>query len=447
MINLSRKFSGKLWGLAAVFVGLFYLLHLQAAAETKASETYSLVECISLALANNPSLISSRYALEESRLRTIEARSSYYPFINLSASADRFSSGRGDSGGGDGAYSSYGAGVTARYYLYQGGKKSAGFDAAKSLFQAASHQHENNLQDLVLKVSQAYYRFLQAQHLEKASLQALERAEYYLEFARARYEAGVVLRSDILKAEVEKSNANLSLIRVRNARLFILGSLNVLLGREAHLPLDIQDDLEDIELKGSLDFDALLSRAFRLRPEIRNMEAQAAAQESNIRAARSNLLPWVSADAGFNLSGLNVSGMKGGWFAGLSLDLPLFTGFAAKARLAQEKTALTVLEKQMESLRNEICLEVWNAYLDLNEAEERIDNTRIYLKNAAENLAIAEEEYREGVGSMIEVIDAETALVAAEESQIEALADFKIALAVLDRVTGASGNQRTQGDK
>jgi len=447
MIKLPRKFQLKLYGLAAGFIGLFLFFQLPAGSETNAAQKFSLSECISLALTNNPSFVSSLYAVEESRLRTTEARSGYYPSINLSASADRFSTAKGDSGGGDGAYSSYSAGVAARYYLYQGGKKSASFDAAESLFHAASYQHENNLQQLVLNVSQAYYRFLQAQHLEKASLQALERAEYYLEFAQARFEAGVVQRSDILKAEVEKSNADLSLIRARNARLFMLGSLNVLMGREAHLLLEVQDDLEDIELKGSLDFDALLSQAFRLRPEIRNMEAQLAAQESNIRVAQSSLRPWVSADAGLNLSGLNLSGMKSGWFAGLSLDLPLFTGFATKARVAQEKTALTALEKQMQSLRNEIGLEVWNAYLDLKEAEERIDNTRIYLRNARENLAIAEEEYREGVGSMIEVIDAETALVAAEESQIEALADFKIALAVLDRVTGTSGYEGTQGDK
>lgn len=446
MINLPRKFQLKLYGLAAGFIGLFLFFQLPAGAETNASQKLSLSECISLAISSNPLFISSMLSVEESQLKITEARSSYYPSINLNASADRFSSEKGESGGGDEAYSSYSAGVTARYYFYQGGKKSGVFNSAESMSQAASYQHENNLQELVLKVSQTYYRFLQAQHLEKASLQALERAEYYLEFARARFEAGVVSRSDILKAEVEKSNADLSLIRARNTLLFILGSLNVLLGREPHLPLNVQDDLEEIELKGSLDFEAFLSQAFRLRPEIKKMEAQLAAQKSDIQIARSSFYPWVSADAGFNFSGLSLSGMKSGWFAGLSLDIPLFTGLATKARVAQEKTALTALEKQMQSLRLEIGLEVWNAYLDLKEAEERIDNTRVYLKNARENLAIAEEEYREGVGSMIEVIDAETTLVAAEESHIEALADFKIALAVLDQAVGASNPAGIQGD-
>lgn len=446
MINLPRKFPRELLSITLVFIGLFFFFRLQAPAETNAAQRLSLSECISLAISNNPLFISSMLSVEESQMKITEARSSCYPSLNLSADADRFSTAKDGSGGGNGAYSSYSAGVAARYYLYQGGRKSGVFNAAESISQAASHQHENNLQELVLKVSQAYYRFLQAQHLEKASLQALERAEYYLDFARARFEAGVVSRSDILKAEVEKSNADLSLIRARNTRLFILGSINVLLGRGPHLPLNVQDDLENIELKGSLDFEALLSQAFRLRPEIKKMEAQLAAQKSDIRIARSSFYPWVSADAGFNFSGLSLSGMKSGWFAGLSLDLPLFTGFATKARVAQERIALSALEKQMQSLRLEIGFEVWNAYLDLKEAEERIDNTRVYLKNARENLAISEGEYREGVGSMIEVIDAETTLVAAEESHIEALADFKIALAVLDRVTGTSGYEGVQGD-
>ncbi|MFO7979683.1 MAG: TolC family protein [Candidatus Aminicenantes bacterium] len=447
----AQKFYHKFCGLPIILLVLLPFLQLQAnteaGTENETVKVLSLEECISLAVSSNPAFLSSAYTVEESRLKTIEARSSFYPSVNLNAGADVYTYRQDEERGKSGAYSQYNAGITAQYYFYQGGKKIAVYDAAESAFQAASYQHEGGFQDLVLNVSQAYYRFLQSLHMEKAALQALDRAEYYLEFAQARFEAGVVSRSDILKAEVERSNAELSLIRARNNRLFASGMLNVFLGRDVHLPIQVRDDLEKSEQKGSLEFEPLLSRALENRPEAKKMEAQIAAQESDIRIARSNFYPWISADTGVNLSGLSTSGTRGGWFAGISLSLPVFTGFANQARTAQEKTALSALEKQRLTLEHEIGQEVWNAYLDLKESEERIDNTAVLLVSARENLAIAEEEYREGIGSMIEVIDAETALVAAEESQIEAFADFKIALAVIDRVVGISKYTADQGDK
>lgn len=443
-----KRFRFKFCGLPLIIAVLFPFLQLQADAETGSAAILSLDECISLALRSNPNFLASAYAVEESRIKTIEARSGFYPSVNLNAGADVYTNrqqyeGRGISG----SYSQYNAGVTAQYYLYQGGKKTAVYSTAESAYQASSYQHEGSLQDLILNVSQAYYRYLQSRYMEKAARQALERSEYYLEFAHARFDAGVVSRADILKAEVERSNAELFLIRARNTRLFALGVLNVFLGREAHSPLEVRDDLEETDLKGSLEFERLHSRALEMRPEIKKAEAQTEAQKSDIRLAKSNIYPWISADTGATLSGSSLSsGIKGGWFAGVSLTFPIFTGYANQARIAQEKTALNVLDKQMQALKQEIGQEVWNAYLDLKESEERIDNTAVLLASARENLAIADEEYREGVGSMMEVIDAETALVAAEESRIEALADFKIALAVVDRVAGTSKYTAVQGD-
>jgi len=138
--------------------------------------------------------------------------------------------------------------------------------------------------------------------------------------------------------------------------------------------------------------------------------------------------------------------MNKGWSAGLSLSFPIFTGFSVASRVAQERIAYLALEKQRSSLEQQISLDVWNSFLALQEAEERIDNTSKFLENARENLNIAEEEYREGVGSMIEVVDAQTNLVAAEESYIEALADFKIAQAALNRALGVDAQAEKQGE-
>jgi len=396
----------------------------------------SLDQCLSLALRNNPQILSSRYDVMESKERTTEARADLFPAISLSAGADRLFRPSEQLGGFPDPYSNFSAGLSAQYYLFKGFRTASAISAARSSFETASHQYEGNLQDLILQVNQGYYRLLQADHLVKVAEKSMESARYHLEFAKSRFEAGLATRSDILKAEVEVSNSSLGLIRSRNSRLSRRGSLNVLLGQPADSPLEIVDDLQDLKQKEQTDFSTLLGLAYEHRPEMLKMNSQLQAQRSNIQLARSNLLPWVSAHANYSFSGSALSSLNKGWSFGLSLSYPVFSGFSLSSRVTQEKIAFQAMEKQKSSLEQEISLDVWNAFLALNEAKERIDNTQIFLENARENLGLAEEEYREGAGSMIEVIDAQTNMVAAEVSLIEALADFKIYLVALDRALG-----------
>jgi len=106
--------------------------------------------------------------------------------------------------------------------------------------------------------------------------------------------------------------------------------------------------------------------------------------------------------------------------------------------LKQEKLHLQVLEKQTSSIYQQINLEVWKAFLTIKEAKERTKSTQVFLKDARENLDLSEGEYKEGLGSMIDVIDAETTYITAEQTHIEASIDYKIAQINLQRTI--SGN-------
>jgi len=418
------------------FIPILFLAGFFLGMQSQVPVRLTLDQCLSLALRNNPQILSSRYDVMESAERTTEARAASFPTLNLSAGADRLLRQSGQSGGSPDPYSSFSIGLSAQYYLFKGFRTVSAISAAQSNLETISHQHEGNIQDLILQVNQSYYRLLQAGHTVKVAEKSLENARYHLEFAKARFEAGLATRSDILKAEVEVSNSNLTLIRSRNNRLSFQGSLNVLLGQSADEPLEVVDDLQDLKQKEPTDFRTLLALAYKHRPELLGMNSQLQAQRSNIRLAQGNLLPWISADANYSFSGLALSSLNKGWSFGLSLSYPVFSGFSLASRVTQEKIAFQAMDKRKSSLEQGISLDVWNAFLALNAAKERIENTQIFMKNARENLGLAEEEYREGVGSMIEVIDAQTSMVAAEMSLIEALADFKISLAALNRALG-----------
>jgi outer membrane protein TolC len=104
--------------------------------------------------------------------------------------------------------------------------------------------------------------------------------------------------------------------------------------------------------------------------------------------------------------------------------------------VTQEELAHDNLKKQEEALQQQISLEVWDGHSALVEAQERVQSTLTFVANAQENLLIAEGQYREGVGTMLEVTDAQTDLLTAEQSHIEALVDQKIAVASLARAVG-----------
>mgnify|MGYP006290639419 CR=1 FL=1 len=185
-----------------------------------------------------------------------------------------------------------------------------------------------------------------------------------------------------------------------------------------------------------IQFEKHLQIAFKNRPELERIGQYIEAQQANIRFARSDYFPTVSVDGSYTYAGETVSDLNASSYIGLSLSIPLFSGFSRPAQVRQENLAFRNLKQQQESLRQQIGSEVWNTYLQVKEAVERVANSRIFYENALENRNIAEGEYREGVGSMLDVIDAQTAFVTAEQTLIEALTDYKIALAALDRAVG-----------
>ena len=395
----------------------------------------NLEQCIQIALKNNPQILASQIGVAELNKKIPQARAGFYPSLNFNADAGRLSEQPGYYGGKTG--DNYNTSLSMRYNIFQGGKTVASLHAARYNYEAGKSEFKANRQDLILAVTEAYYQLLQAEQLTGVAEKSLQRAESHLDFANARFKNGLASRSDILKAKTEQSNAKLDLIHARNAVSLARGQLNIALGHNVSSPIKIVDDLSKVaanETEGNQSkFQTLVEEAHKKRPELRKTEEQLLAQKSFIRISKADYYPDVSLDATYNFNGADVSQLYRSNYIGLSLSLPLFSGFSRPARVSQEKLHLQVLERQQEALRQQISLEVWNAFLALKEVKERIGNTQVFLKDAQENLDISEGEYKEGVGSMLDVLDAETTFVAAQQRYIEALADYKIARMVLQR--------------
>jgi outer membrane protein TolC len=426
------------------FITIILLSFFRLNAQEFDTVVFTLNDCIESALNNNPQILASGLTVEESRARIDEVKAGYYPTISLNASGSQSTWENGTGGTGVTRRDNWSGGLSARYTIFRGLKTVSAVTSAEAGFKANEAQHRTNQQNLMVRVTEAYYRLLQAERLVRVAEQSLKRAQMHLDFSDALFNTGLANRSDILKAKVARSDAQLASIRACNIRLAAQGQLNLLMGRAVQLPLRIVDDLErtgsfaDSSFRPAEgQFEKYLQIAFENRPEMEQIDRQIKVQQANVRFARGDYLPTVSMDGSYTYAGETVSDLNPSSYIGMSLSLPLFSGFSRPARVRQENLFLRNLKQQQESLHQQIGVEVWNAYLQVKEAVERVANSRIFYENALENRNIAEGEYREGVGSMLDVIDAQTAFVTSEQTLIEALADYKIALAEMDRATGA----------
>jgi len=414
-----------------VLIIALFLLGKQLPAQDILSDTLTLKDCIRIGLQNNPKLRSSQFFVEENQAKVDEVRSGYYPTINLNTNADTYSKNNGSQ-----QYNNYNSGISASYTLFNGFRTKATYNAAKDNYEANIYQYESNKQDLIFNIIYAYYKTLQSERILKSAEEAVRSSNLHLEFANAKQKTGMATRSDILKSEVELSNVELNRIKAVNTLLAAKGNLNMLLGLQSSNQIKIVDDLSVVNENLIQPFDALYNEAINSRTELKKFQSLLSAQQQYIQVAKGGFYPSLNANANYNFAGAEISGLQQNWWLGMTLTIPVFKGFSTKARVSQEQLALKGLEKDFESLKQQISQEVWNAYLAVKESVERIVTTTKGVESARENLSMAEGEYKEGVGSIIQLTDAQTSFITSDQNYIQALSDYKISFAELERTIG-----------
>jgi outer membrane protein len=201
----------------------------------------------------------------------------------------------------------------------------------------------------------------------------------------------------------------------------------------------VAQDSPEVEL--SMNLAAARSVAFDSRTELRSFEAQRRASDQLIATARRGHLPDVVFDAFYGRrnssgNGENTFPLQPAWQAQLSLNIPIFDGFRTTNRVEETLHNYYNIRAQEEERRQQIALEVEQSYLRVVEAQERIAATESATRAAKENLDLAQGRYQVGVGSIIEVTDAETLYADAQTNYVRTLYDYRIADAQLARAMG-----------
>lgn len=399
-------------------------------------QTLTLGQCISIGLTHNPGILAAAGTVGISRGRVGEARSAYYPQLNASAVYTRSGSDLPLSRT-TGTFSApvrndqYTGSVTLSQNILDFGRTSASVDIAKynlASSRADLAQAENTV---ALRVKEGYYGVLQAQRDRDVASDVIRQFQLHLEQAKGFYEVGTKAKIDVIKAEVDLSNARLRLINAENALNIAWVSLNNAMGVPDAPEYSIEDTLKFEPYRITLE--AATAKAFDNRPDLKSIAARREAEESNISLARSGYYPVLSGNAGYSTSGEDIDreSRNDGWQAGLVLTFPLFNGFLTSNRVAAAKSGLSVINANEEALRQQILLEIRQAFLNLQAAEASISTAELATKQARENLDLANGRYEAGVGSPVEVSDAFATYVTAQANYTSALANYQVAQATI----------------
>lgn len=407
-------------------------------------ELLTLERAIEIALTNHPSVFAGQGAVDVNRARKGQAESAYYPQIDANAGYTRFQPSTISTGTTtigirraqeSNSFEQYNTSISARQTLFDFGKTSTNVRIQKLNIEAAQADLANTEEQVILNVKQAYYNLLRAKRTRVVAEETIKQFEQHLEQAKAFYEVGTKPKFDVTKAEVDLSTARLSQISAENAVRIALVSLNNAMGVPDAPEYVIEDKLS-FE-KYHMTVDEAMEKAYANRPELKSILAKKKASEEAIALARKGYYPFLTGNADWTWAGEGGNFASGdGWNAGVTLSIPIFSGFLTKNQVSEAKANLVILSASEESLRQTVLLEVQQNLLNLREAEERISTAELAERQGLENFEIATGRYAAGVGNPIEVTDAEVALANAKTSYIQALYDFKVARASLEKAMG-----------
>jgi outer membrane protein TolC len=307
--------------------------------------------------------------------------------------------------------------------LYAGGRNIASRKAATADTEAARQDNAAVQNALGFEVSRAFYTVLKTRQFIRAAEAAVNSFEASLEVANKRLKGGSILKTGVLDIEVRLAQAREDLVRARNANALALRALRNLLGIDT-AEFEVADTIPSISAPDSGDFSG--------RPELAAARQREQAAQEKVRAAKGGYLPRVSAFGSLDYDyGWRYDNGGGSWTAGAMLQWDLWDGKLTRAKVQEANANLESAREEQRKLRLALDLEVEQARLDLKAANERLSVTEQAVAQAKESASLTRARFAQELTLSKDVVDSETALVAARVRRAEAEADRQIATAAL----------------
>jgi len=437
-----------------ILITLLGATYTQAQPTDRASEApvrgsfLGVEKAIELALENHPLVQQANATLKAATAKTDQARAVYYPHVDanfdVAAGAGRINP-RFLIGGFlvQQNLSQYAGGVTVNQRLFDFGYSQQTVNSAH-LAERAQEIDINARQALVvLQVQASYLTSLKHHRLVQIAEETVRERGIIKGQIEALYRQQLKSKLDVDLVQVELTNAESLLVRARNGLKSSFANLNRAIGIAGAEDYVLED--LPIEVRPQRSLESLIGDSLS-HPEYRKAKEFTASADAKVTAAKRQYLPTVSAYASggdfqvFDTTRTQANQTGGWWAAGGFVSMPLFTGFMIENQVAEAKAQKAAAEAASLNIEQALTQQVTNSYLDTVSFAQQIKLSEEQVKTAQEALNLAKQRYKLGLGSIVEVTQAEVAVTAAQTRLAEAQYDYKIAEVTLAYASAGSLN-------
>jgi len=425
------KIKTKSWQkrLAIVLAGAF--IAMQTGFVSAASVELSLDESISMALQNNPAIKIATVDKIKADWALSQARGGKGPAVSFNYTGSRGTLNSSSEMVNDYFKNQF----SLTLPLYTAGKLEGLIDQAKWNVDIADLGVTKSRQQIKLDATSGYFAILQARNMVKVNQESVASLEEHLKNVRAQFSVGTVAKSDVLRSEVELANAQQTLTKAQNAYELAVASLNNVVGLPLDTELVIKEELQYTPY--GMNLDDSIRFGLQNRPDTAQAEAGIKLAKESVKVAKSGYGPTLALAGGVGRWDTETPGIDNkSWTLSLSSTWNIFDTGVTRAQVKQANSAVDKANYIAQQTKDSVQLEIRQNFLSMQEAEKRIGTSQVAVSKAEEDFKIAQVRYSAGVGTNLDVIDAQVALTQARTNYVQALYDYNTNKAKLEKAMG-----------
>lgn len=394
----------------------------------------TLQQAEALVIRNNPQITSARLEALAAQQVVRESRSSYWPtaVTNLTA-VDSQDNSRITAGALNNPiiFPRAAGGATVGQLITDFGHTSNLVASARFSAKVADQNALATRQQILLALNQAFFNVLQAQAVLRVADQTVANRQVVVDQVEALAKSALKSDLDLSFAQVNLAQAKLLLLDAQNNQKAAQAGLAALLGYVTPQEFDVVDE-PGAPIAPPANLNELVQQAEDSRPELQAAHYQYESAESQRNAERDLLFPTVSALGAVGGAPVRDDRLTS-WYGavGVNVEIPVFNGFLFSARAKEADLRAQAIDERLLDLRNSIARDVRTSWLNANTAYDRLDVTNQLLKQANLALDLAQTRYKLGLGSIVELSQAQLQQTQAEIAQAQAGYEYRLALSVL----------------
>ena len=425
------------------------LILISAGIFAQEQSTLTLDESIKIGLENSHMLHSSKMQVNYANARLSEINTNRLPSLKFSAAYTRLSAITpfilntpfGDFNISPSILDNYNMKVTLQQPIFTGFKLSSSSNIAEYNYKATQEQYNRDEHELIYNIKNAYWNLFKAKKVKEVTDQNVEQIKAHLTNIQNFYEQGLSTRNDLLKVQVQLSESELRQIDAKNAVKLAKINLYNIIGIPLNANSQIPDSI-DIKTKEVNDLDDYIEKAMTNRPELKAMQYNIKAGEAGVTLAESNWYPQIYLGGNYYYSKPNQrifpaeNKFKDTWDVGVSVSVDLWNWGATVDKTDQAEAQLEQAKDSYKIIKDNVVLEVNSNYLNLVQSKDKIAVADESVRQAQENYRVTDETFKKGLALNSDLLDSEVALLQSNTNYIQALVDYELAKAQLEKSIG-----------